>query len=53
MGETGRKVVEMPGEHISFVNKVTETISSHFNLKGHSQKDLLMQVIEKYKNDNN
>ena len=35
------------GEHIYYVNHFTEATGTHFNLPGHSHKDIQVQVIEK------
>ena len=35
------------GQHINYVNRFTEATGKHFNLPGHSHKDLRVQVIEK------
>ena len=47
VGQTGKRCVDRFGQHINYVNRFTEATGKHFNLPGHSHKDLQVQVIEK------
>jgi len=47
VGQTGRRLKDRFAEHIRYVKNGTDTpTGTHFNLPGHSLKDMTIQVIE-------
>jgi hypothetical protein len=52
VGETGRRARDRLYEHLYSIKqtnnyKVTTPVSTHFSTYGHTQKDLMFQVIER------